>query len=377
MGRNNAISVHLTLIPEVAGAELKTKPTQHSVKAMQELGVQPDVLICRAPVMLDEATRRKISLFTNVENEAVIVSYDVSTTIYQVPLVFYEQKLDQIVLKKMGVEVRHADLSDWYAMMDKFKARQGRARIGIVGKYMELHDAYKSVYEAIFHAGLACGVETELVKIDSARLEAAPDPEAVLGSAGSSPVDGVLVPGGFGDRGIGGMVRAATWARTHKIPYLGICLGMQVMVIEWARNVLHWEDADSTEFAHGTAHPVISLLEDQVDVRMMGGTMRLGDSETSAREGTLIHKAYNSGTIRERHRHRYEFSNKYRDYMLSSGLVLSAFTPDDALVESVEWPDHPWGLGVQFHPEFKSKPTAPHPLFTAFVRAASSEPAGG
>ena len=369
MGRNNAISVHLTLIPEVAGAELKTKPTQHSVKAMQELGIQPDVLICRAPVMLEEATLRKIALFTNVETEAVIVSYDIDTTIYQVPLMFYEQKLDQIVLKKMGVEIRHADLSAWYAMMDKFNARQGRARIGIVGKYMELHDAYKSVYEAIFHAGLSCGVVTELVKVDSGRLEAASDPDAVLGSGGSFPVDGILVPGGFGDRGIEGMVRAASWARTHGVPYFGICLGMQVMVIEWARNVLRWEDADSTEFTHGTAHPVISLLEDQVDVQMMGGTMRLGNSETRACEGTLIHKAYGNPVIHERHRHRYEFSNKYRKDILDSGLVLGAFTPDNALVESVEWPGHTWGLGVQFHPEFKSKPTAAHPLFTAFVQA--------
>jgi CTP synthase len=369
MGRNNAISVHLTLIPEVAGSELKTKPTQHSVKAMQEQGIQPDVLICRSPVMLDEPTRRKIALFTNVENEAVIVSYDVSTTIYQVPLVFYEQKLDQIVLEKMGVAIRHADLSAWYAMMDKFEARKGRVRIGIVGKYMDLHDAYKSVYEAIFHAGLACGVETELVKIDSASLEAASDPDLVLGSGGTSPVDGVLVPGGGGDRGLEGMVRAAAWARVRKMPYFGICLGMQVMVIEWARNILGWKDANSTEFAHDTARPVVSLLEDQVDVRMMGGTMRLGNSETRAREGTFIHQAYGKNKIYERHRHRYEFSNKYRDDMLASGLVLSAFTPDNALVESVEWPDHPWGAGVQFHPEFKSKPTAAHPLFTAFVQA--------
>ncbi|MDR1256787.1 MAG: CTP synthase [Spirochaetaceae bacterium] len=369
MGLNNVISVHLTLIPEVAGAELKTKPTQHSVKAMQELGIQPNVLICRSPVMLDEATRRKIALFTNVGNEAVIVSYDLSTTVYELPIVLHEQKLDEIVLEKMGVEVRHANLSAWYAMMDKFRARKGKARIGIVGKYMELHDAYKSIYEAIFHAGLACGVETELVKIDSARLEAPGDLDSILGSGGSSPVDGILVPGGFGDRGIDGMVRAAEWARTRKAPFFGICLGMQVMVIEWARNVMGWTDADSTEFSHTTTHPVISLLEDQVDVRMMGGTMRLGISESSIAEGSLLYKAYGAASVHERHRHRYEFSNRYRDEMLQSGLVISAVTPDNALVESVEWPGHPWGAGVQFHPEFTSKPTAAHPLFTAFVQA--------
>jgi CTP synthase len=369
MGRNNVISVHLTLIPEVAGAELKTKPTQHSVKAMQELGIQPNVLVCRSPVMLDEATRRKIALFTNVENEAVIVSYDLSTTVYELPLVLHEQKLDEIVLDKMGVEVRHANLSAWYAMMGKFRAREGLARIGIVGKYMELHDAYKSVYEAIFHAGLACGIETELVKIDSARLEAPADLDSILGSGGSSPVDGILVPGGFGDRGIDGMVRAAEWARTRKVPFFGICLGMQVMVIEWARNVLGWADADSTEFSHTTAHPMISLLEDQVDVRMMGGTMRLGRSESSIACGTLLYKAYGTTSVHERHRHRYEFSNRYREEMLRSGLIIGAVTPDNALVESIEWPGHPWGAGVQFHPEFTSKPTAAHPLFTAFVQA--------
>jgi CTP synthase len=384
LGRGNAVSVHLTLIPEVAGAELKTKPTQHSVKAMQELGIRPDVLICRAPVMLDEATRRKIALFTNVENEAVIVSYDIDTTIYEVPLVLHKQKLDEIVLKKMGVEARHANLSAWYAMMDKFNSRRGKVRIAVVGKYMELHDAYKSVYEAIFHAGLACGVETEIVKVDSARLEdplggteaqggtealggtEARSADTVLG--GSEPVDGVLVPGGFGDRGITGMVKAAEWARTRGVPYFGICLGMQVMVIEWARNVLGWEDADSTEFRQSAARPVISLLEDQVDVKMMGGTMRLGLSESRAVPGTLIHKAYGTEIIRERHRHRYEFSNRYRTEMVDSGLVLSAFTPDGGLVESVEWRKS-WGVGVQFHPEFKSKPTAAHPLFTAFIAA--------
>ncbi|MDR1363822.1 MAG: CTP synthase [Spirochaetaceae bacterium] len=376
MGRNNAISVHLTLIPEVAGAELKTKPTQHSVKAMQELGIQPDILICRSPVMLDEATRRKIALFTNVENEAVIVSYDVDTTIYQVPLVFYEQKLDQIALKKMGVEVRHANLSAWYSMMDKFNARNGRVRVGVVGKYMELHDAYKSVYEALFHAGLACGVEMEIVKIDSAQLETVPNLDDVLGSGGGAPVDGVLVPGGFGERGVDGMAQAAAWARTRKAPYFGICLGMQVMVIEWARNVLRWENANSTEFSHDTAYPVVSLLEDQVDVQMMGGTMRLGNSESHVREGTLLKSAYGEAVIHERHRHRYEFSNKYRAGMTGSGLVISAFTHDNALVESVEWPDHPWGVGVQFHPEFKSKPTAAHPLFTAFVEAVIKNAAG-
>jgi CTP synthase len=368
LGKTNAISVHLTLIPEVAGGELKTKPTQHSVKAMQEMGIQPDVLICRAPVMLDEATRRKIALFCNVAPDAVFTSYNIDTTIYEIPIVFFDQKLDQVILNKMGVESRHANLDPWYSMMDKFAARNGKVRIGIVGKYMELHDAYKSVYEALFHAGLECGVEVELVKIDSSGLEEK-DSDAVLETA-----DGILVPGGFGQRGINGMVKASAWARKNRIPYFGICLGMQIMVIDWGRNVLGWDDADSTEFNQDSKHPVVSLLEEQVDVKNYGGTMRLGKSETVAEEGALIFRAYGEKHIWERHRHRYEFSNKYRKEMTESGLKIAALTPDGSLVECVEWPrdgeaNHPWGLGVQFHPEFKSKPTAAAPLFRDFIAA--------
>jgi CTP synthase len=368
LGKTNAISVHLTLIPEVAGGELKTKPTQHSVKAMQEMGIQPDVLICRAPVMLDEATRRKIALFCNVAPDAVFTSYNIDTTIYEIPIVFFDQKLDQVILNKMGVESRHANLDPWYSMMDKFAARSGKLRIGIVGKYMELHDAYKSVYEALFHAGLECGVEVELVKIDSSGLEEK-DSDAVLETA-----DGILVPGGFGQRGIGGMIKAAAWARKNRVPYFGICLGMQIMVIDWGRNVLGWEDADSTEFNQDSKHPVVSLLEEQVDVKNYGGTMRLGKSETAAEEGSLIFRAYGGKRIWERHRHRYEFSNKYRKEMTESGLRIAALTPDGSLVECVEWPgggeaNHPWGVGVQFHPEFKSKPTAAAPLFRDFIAA--------
>jgi CTP synthase len=370
-GKINAISVHLTLIPEVAGGELKTKPTQHSVKAMQEMGIQPDILICRAPVMLDEPTRRKIALFTNVEFDSVFSSYNVDTTIYEIPLIFFEQKLDQVVMQKMGVESRHANLAPWRSMMEKFRARRGKVRVAIVGKYMELHDAYKSVYEALFHAGMENEVEVELVKVDSSRLEERQGPEKALGKeAEGGEIHGVLVPGGFGQRGINGMVKAATWARTTGVPYFGICLGMQIMVIDWGRNLLGWEDADSSEFAEDTKHPVISLLEEQVNVKDYGGTMRLGVSRTVAEPGTRILAAYGAGDILERHRHRYEFSNKYQDDMAGTGLKLAAFTPDRNLVESVEWPDHPWGVGVQFHPEFKSKPTQAAPLFRDFIAAA-------
>ncbi|MDR1129149.1 MAG: CTP synthase [Treponema sp.] len=370
-GKSNAISVHLTLIPEVAGGELKTKPTQHSVKAMQEQGIQPDILICRAPVMLNETTRRKIALFTNMENDSVFTSYDISTTIYEIPLIFFEQKLDQVVLKKLGVESRHANLGAWKTMMENFNSRKGKVRIGIVGKYMSLHDAYKSVYEALFHAGLETGVEVELVKIDSARLEETDNADNVLGpQAADGGVDGVLVPGGFGQRGINGMIKAAQWARKNKVPYFGICLGMQIMVIDWGRNVLGWDDADSTEFNQNTKHPVVSLLEEQEEVTNYGGTMRLGKWESVTEPGSRIFAAYREKNIWERHRHRYEFSNRYRGDMAESGLLLTAFIPDKTLVECVEWPDHPWGLGVQFHPEFKSKPTAASPLFRDFVAAA-------
>jgi CTP synthase len=369
-GKSNALSVHLTLIPEVAGGELKTKPTQHSVKAMQELGIQPDILICRAPVKLDEGSRRKIALFTNVETDAVFTSYDIETTIYEIPLVFFDQKLDQVVLKKLGVECRHSNLKPWYAMMDKFRSQQGKVRIGIVGKYMDLHDAYKSVYEALFHAGVEGGVNVELVKIDSARLEETDNPDSILGpGAVDGGVDGILVPGGFGQRGITGMVRAAAWARESKVPYFGICLGMQIMVIDWSRNVLGWVDADSTEFDKETGHPVISLLEEQMHIKDYGATMRLGKSETVLEPGTHIFDAYKEKNIWERHRHRYEFDNNVRKDIIESGLRLTASTPDGALVECVEWPDHPWGLGVQFHPEFKSKPTAASPLFRDFIAA--------
>ncbi|MDR1787676.1 MAG: CTP synthase [Treponema sp.] len=373
-GKTNAISVHLTLIPEVAGGELKTKPTQHSVKAMQEQGIQPDVLICRAPVMLDEAMRRKIALFCNIENDAVFSSYDVDTTIYEIPIIFFQQKLDQVVLKKLGVDARHADIDKWRSMMERFHGRTGAVRIGIVGKYMELHDAYKSVYEALFHAGLENAVEVELVKIDSSRLEDAPAAEALLDAAPG--LDGILVPGGFGQRGVNGMVRAACWARERKVPYLGICLGMQIMVIDWGRNVLGWEDADSTEFNHDTKHPVVSLMEEQIDVKNYGGTMRLGKWTSMASPGSKLLAAYGERIVSERHRHRYEFANRCRAEMTASGLLLTGFTEDGGLVECVEWPEHPWGLGVQFHPEFKSKPTKAAPLFRDFIAAAKAHAKG-
>jgi CTP synthase len=373
LGRSNAISVHLTLIVEVGRGEVKTKPTQHSVKAMQEIGIQPDILICRAPAMLDEASRKKIALFCNVDNEAVLTCCNVESTIYEIPLMFHNQKLDQVVLKKLGVEIRHANIKPWQSVMEHFKTQEGSVRIGVVGKYMELHDAYKSVFESLFHGGLDNGVKVEFVKIDSTPLEDSEKTRAVLNGYN---LDGVLVPGGFGERGVNGMIQAARWARENKIPYFGICLGMQVMAIDWGRNVLGWEDADSTEFNPDTKHPVISLLEDQDDVKNYDGAIRLGKCDSAAQPDTLMYAAYGKNQFSERHRHRYEFSNAYRKDMSESGLKLTAFTPDGALVESVEWPDHPWGLGVMFHPEFKSKPTAAHPLFRNFIAAARKKREG-
>ena len=370
-GRGNAISVHLTLIPVVGEGELKTKPTQHSVKTMQETGIQPDVLICRAPELLDEATRRKIALFTNIENDAVFTCVNVSTTIYEIPLMFYEQKLDLVVLKKLGIEARHANIEPWKAVMERVASRKGKVRIGIAGKYIELHDAYKSVYEALFHAGLECGVEVELFKIDTARLEEAESADTILGKgAPGGGVDGILVPGGSGQRGIKGMIRAAAWARENKVPYFGIGLGMHIMVIDWGRSVLGWEDADSTEFNKDTAHPVLSHLEGQGKAENTGDAIRLGKYVSALEGGTKLFAAYKENTISERHRHRYEFSNEYRDEMKRSGLIIDAIYPEKDLVDGVEWPNHPWGVGVQFHPEFKSKPTAASPLFRDFIAIA-------
>jgi CTP synthase len=373
-GRGNAISVHLTLVPEVGGGELKTKPTQHSVKSMQETGIQPDVLICRAPLMLDEATRRKIALFTNMENDAVFTSIDLDTTIYEVPLIFYDQKLDQVVLKKLGVEARQADIRPWKAVMEQFASRKGKLRIAIVGKYIELHDAYKSVYDALFHASLECGVEVELLKIATNRLEDAESVEDVL----EGGADGLLLPGGFGRRGIRGMVKAVAWARENKIPCFGISLGMHIMLIDWARNILGWEDADSTEFNRDCGHPVVSQIAEQAGGKRPG--WRLGKFESKAEAGTRFFAAYGEGIVSERYRHRYEFSKRYREEMTSSGLVMGSINPETDIVECVEWPStgqhkHPWGLGVQFHPEFKSKPTAASPLFRDFIMAARDEKA--
>ncbi|HTX72801.1 MAG TPA: CTP synthase [Rectinemataceae bacterium] len=365
MGKQNAVSVHVTLIPAVSGGELKTKPTQHAVKELQEVGIQPDALVLRGREPIEEGMRRKIAGFTNVEFEGVISAHDVKTTIYEIPLLFHQQGLDTFLLKKMNVESRHADLRAWQEVVRKFAEPRRHVRIGVVGKYMELHDAYKSVWEALYHGGIANEASVEIVKIDSGRLEADNADMAQI----FAEVDGILVPGGYGQRGSGGMVKAARYAREHGVPYFGICLGLQIMVIEWARDVLEWEDADSTEFNPDSSHCVVSLLEDQIDVKNYGGTQRLGKSESVLKAGTKIHSIYGADSVWERHRHRYEVSNAYRADLERTGLSISALTPDGSLVEAIEWPKHPWGVGVQCHPEFKSRPVSPAPLFSSFIGA--------
>lgn len=364
IGHEHVISVHLTLIPEVAGGELKTKPTQHSVKELREIGIQPDILLCRAPVALDEDLRRKIALFTNVRYDSVFSAYDVPNTIYEIPIIFREQRLDEVVLNRLGLPTGDVELSEWERVVSVFREPHASVRIAVVGKYIDLHDSYKSVDEALFHGGIHNDAGVELVKIDSEGLEEISDDalEEILDG-----VHGILVPGGFGSRGIEGMIRAARFARTRGIPYFGICLGMQIMVIEYARGVLGYADANSTEFDKESDHPVISLLEEQIDVKDMGGTMRLGLSDSHLLKGTKIRSIYGKAVVQERHRHRYEVSNLFRQELNEAGLVVGAVTADHSLVESVQWPDHTWGIGVQFHPEFCSKPTDAHPLFAAFV----------
>ncbi|MEX2444641.1 MAG: CTP synthase [Alkalispirochaeta sp.] len=371
LGKTNVLAVHVTLIPEVANGELKTKPTQHSVKELREIGIQPDILLCRAPVALPDELRRKIALFTNVENEAVISAYDVSSTLYEIPLVYHRQGLDGTALKLLGVEAGEAELSGWQHVVHVVTGSDCVVRIAVVGKYIELSDTYKSVDEALFHGGIANECRVELVKIDAERLEKAGDSLAELFEG----IDGILVPGGFGGRGVLGMVRAATYARTQGIPYLGICLGMQVMVIEFARLVLGLEEADSTEFNPDGPHPVVSLLEEQVDVKNYGGTMRLGAGRSRLLPDTRIRAVYGREIVEERHRHRYEVSNVYRQQLNEAGLMTGGVTEDYSLVESLEWPHHPFGVGVQFHPEFKSKPVDAHPLFREFVGAAGTRSA--
>ncbi len=365
VGRQNVLYIHLTLLPRVATGELKTKPTQHSVKELRSIGIQPDVLIARADEPIDEELREKIALFCDVKIDNVI-SEPNAWSIYGVPLMLEEAGLGRIVVEELGLRERASepDLAEWRFLTDRIRNARIPLTIGLVGKYIELPDAYLSVAESVKHAAWAAGCNVKLVWIDSEKLERDRDVEPLIG------LDGIVVPGGFGYRGIEGKVQAVRFGRERKVPTLGLCMGMQCMVIELARTALGTDDANSTEFDAFTPHPVIDLLPEQRDIADKGGTMRLGSYPCVLDPGSLASRAYGQPIVLERHRHRYEFNNSYRELLAAHGMKFTGLSPDGRLVEIVEIPDHPFYLGTQFHPEFKSRPNRPHPLFASFTAAA-------
>lgn len=363
VGRRTAINIHVTLVPYIPSAgELKTKPTQHSVKTLLEIGVQPDILICRSDRRLTREYREKIALFCNVDARSVIEGRDVES-IYEVPLQYAREGLDDIVIEHLNLKCNQRNITRWEQLVEKIKKPKRNVKIAICGKYTDYPDAYKSITEAFVHAGAANHARVEIKWIASEKIEH----NGINGVF--SDVDGVLVPGGFGERGIEGMIRAVKYVRERKIPFFGICLGLQCAVIEFARNAAGLKDAHSTEFKR-TKHNVIDLMHDQRSVRNLGGTMRLGSYPCVVQRNTKAFKAYRREFINERHRHRYEVNNKFRKRLTDAGLVLSGVSPDNSLVEMIELPDHPWFVAVQFHPEYKSRAINPHPLFREFVKAA-------
>ncbi len=363
VGESNAITMHLTLVPFIESAgELKTKPTQHSVMRLREIGIQPDFLLCRTDRHLNKSLKEKIALFCNVSSRKVIEAIDVST-IYEVPLHFAQQKLDELVITQLNLKTAPSDIESLKTIVQKIKKPAHRVKIAICGKYVKLRDAYKSIVEAFTHAGVANDARVELKWVDSEEVEAN-GPEEYF-----TDVCGILIPGGFGDRGIEGKLKAIQFAREKNIPFFGICLGLQCAVIEFARNVCHLQNANSLEFDPSTPHPVIHIMETQKGIKQMGGTMRLGAYPCILKEGTKAYQAYGSSFISERHRHRYEVNNEYRRILQEHGMVLSGVSPDGNLVEMVEIGGHPFFVGCQFHPELKSRITRPHPLFVHFVKA--------
>ena len=364
IGPQNFLFMHVTLVPYIkAAGELKTKPSQQSIAKLREIGIQPHVLVCRCERPLGEDVRQKLSMFCNVPRHAVIEARDVDHTIYEMPLMLQAEKLDETVCCHLGLNSPPADMTKWRKYVQRVINPKKRVKIAVVGKYIDLQDAYKSIYESLTHAAAShdCGID--LVLVDAQELESE-GPEKFL-----KDVAGIVVPGGFGDRGVEGKIAAARYARENKVPYLGLCLGMQVATIEFARNVCGLENANSTEFDQGTPHPVISLLEEQREVTVKGASMRLGTWPTHVRDGTLARQVYGTNEISERHRHRYEFNMKFHDRMAEKGFVVSGTSPDESLVELIELKDHPWFLACQFHPEFQSKPNRPHPMFKGFIAA--------
>ena len=367
-GASNAINIHLTLVPYIKSAdETKTKPTQHSVGKLREIGIQPDILLCRSEVPLRKEAREKIALFCNVREDRVIQALDVET-VYEVPVLFSRQGLDELIVSRLQLKSQKKDMSHWQKnVVERIKHPRKKVTIAVVGKYITLQDAYKSIYEALTHGGIANNTRIEVKKVDS---------EEIIKHGASeylNSVSGILIPGGFGYRGIEGKIKAVQYAREKRIPFLGICLGMQTAVIEFARNVCGLKGADSTEFDTKTPHPVISLLEEQKRVKFKGGTMRLGAYRCRITKGTKSFAAYKELYISERHRHRYEFNNTYREIMEKKGLVVAGIYPEKKLVEIIELKDHPWFVACQFHPEFKSKPDNPHPLFRNFTKASLTQ----
>jgi CTP synthase len=366
-GRGRCAYVHLTLVPFIkAAGEVKTKPTQQSVGKLREIGIVPDALIVRTEVPLSDDQRAKLSLYCSVERRAVIEERDVEKTIYEVPLMLRAEGLDDLLAERLSLPAREPDLAAWRAMVDSVVHPRDAVEIAVVGKYTDLHDAYKSIYESLAHGGSAHRMKVVLRKVRAEDVERQGCDDLLQG------VHGILVPGGFGERGIEGKIRAIRFAAEHRIPFLGICLGMQCAVVEAARRLAGLADAHSTEFAARTAHPVISLLEEQEKVRDKGGTMRLGGYPCRLAPGSLARAAYGADEVRERHRHRYEFNDAYRDALAKVGLRVTGVCPDGDLVEIVELEGHPWFVGVQFHPEFRSRPLEPHPLFRDFVAAATA-----
>ncbi|HWR40091.1 MAG TPA: CTP synthase [Patescibacteria group bacterium] len=365
VGRNGALYLHVTLVPYISAAgELKTKPTQHSVKELRSIGIHPDVIVCRTEHEISQEMKEKLALFCDIDVNAVIQNKN-AASIYQVPLMLEAEGLDRIVMEKLQLGELGPDMAEWRQMVDRILNPSRNVCVAIVGKYVALHDAYLSVSESLHHAGIANDAAVRVKWIDSEELEtASANLQEFFGD-----VDGILVPGGFGDRGIEGKIRAARYARENNVPYFGLCLGMQTAVIEFARHVCGLTDAHSTEMNPQTPHPVIDLMPEQVAIEEKGGTMRLGVYPCKVMENTLTYEAYRDEIVYERHRHRLEFNNAYREQLTARGLVIGGMLPNGRLVEVIEIKDHPWFVGVQFHPEFKSRPTHPHPLFRDFIKA--------
>ena len=365
VGEENCMYIHVTLMPYLRKVgELKTKPTQHSVKELRTIGIEPDIIVCRTEVELTDDIKRKIALFCNVSPKNVVQNLD-ADMLYEVPLLLRKENLDTLVCQRLGLPDVESSLPDWERIVEILRAKKEKVKIAIVGKYTELHDAYLSICESLTHAGIANYLDVEVLWVNAVELEEEKDVSRVLSEA-----DGVIVPGGFGERGIEGKIKAIQYCRENKVPFFGICLGMQLAVIEFARNVLGHREANSTEFCSDTPYPFIDLMPEQKNITNMGGTMRLGQYKCTLAKDTLAYAAYGQEEISERHRHRYEFNNIYFEEITKAGMRVSGVNPDHGLVEIIELPEHPWFVGVQFHPEFKSRPIRSHPLFRELVAAA-------